>query len=34
VDVPWDDGTWQEAVDAEYGEKVVFINSMMREVSG
>ncbi|MDE0547025.1 hypothetical protein [Microbacterium sp. C7(2022)] len=30
VDVVWDDGTWQDAVDAEYGEGVVIVRSAMR----
>jgi hypothetical protein len=34
VDVVWDDGTWQDAADAEYGEDVVVIRSAMRAVEG
>jgi hypothetical protein len=29
VDVVWDDGTWQAAADADYGENVVLIRSAM-----
>lgn len=32
VDVVWDDGTWQDAADAEFGENIVLIRSAMREV--
>lgn len=32
VDVVWDDGTWQQAADADYGEDVVVIRSAMRPV--
>ncbi|UWF76659.1 MULTISPECIES: hypothetical protein [Microbacterium] len=31
VDVLWDDGTYQEAADAEFGEGVVVIRSALRE---
>jgi hypothetical protein len=34
VDVVWDDGTWQDAADADYGENVVIIRSAMRPVEG
>ena len=34
VDVIWDDGTWQDAADTDYGEDVVVIRSAMREVAG
>jgi len=34
VDVVWDDGTWQDAADAEFGPQKVVIHSAMREVSG
>ncbi|WP_404433033.1 hypothetical protein LG299_02005 [Microbacterium lacus] len=34
VDVVWDDGTWQDAADAEFGPQKVLIRSAMREVSG
>jgi hypothetical protein len=34
VDVVWDDGTWQDAADAEYGEDMVVIRSAMRAVEG
>jgi hypothetical protein len=30
VDVVWDDGTWQDAADAEFGDDVVIIRSAMR----
>jgi hypothetical protein len=33
VDVVWDDGTWQDAADREFGEDVVLIRSALR-VSG
>jgi hypothetical protein len=29
VDVVWDDGTWQAAADADYGDNVVLIRSAM-----
>ena len=29
VDVVWDDGTWQDAADADYGEDVVLIRAAM-----
>lgn len=32
VQVVWDDGSLQEAVDAEYGENVVVVQSALREV--
>ncbi|MDN3494406.1 hypothetical protein QL996_00545 [Planococcus sp. APC 4015] len=32
VDVVWDDGTWQRAADAEYGEQMVVVRSALREV--
>lgn len=32
VDVVWDDGTWQDAADAEYGEQVVVVRSALREI--
>lgn len=32
VDVPWDDGSWQQAADAEFGEGVVIVVSHLREV--
>lgn len=32
VDVVWDDGTFQDAADAEFGEGVVVVRSAMREV--
>lgn len=34
VDVVWDDGTWQEAADADYGENMVVIRSAMHPVEG
>lgn len=34
VDVVWDDGTWQQAADAEFGDDVVLIRSAMRSVEG
>lgn len=34
VDVVWDDGTWQDAADADYGEDTVIIRSAMRPVAG
>lgn len=34
VDIVWDDGTWQDAADAEFGENTVLIRSAMREVNG
>ena len=34
VDVVWDDGTWQDAADDDYGEGVVVIRSAMRPVDG
>lgn len=30
VDVIWDDGTWQDAADAEFGEKKVIIRSAIK----
>lgn len=32
VDVLWDDGTWQDAADGEFGENTVIIRSALREV--
>jgi len=32
VQVVWDDGTLQDAVDAEYGEDVVFVTSSLRAI--
>ncbi|MER7795917.1 hypothetical protein [Microbacterium sp. NPDC096154] len=32
VQVLWDDGTYQDAADAEFGEKVVIVESLMRPV--
>lgn len=32
VDVLWDDGTWQEAADADYGTEKVVVRSALREV--
>ena len=32
VDVVWDDGTWQSAVDAAYGDDLVIIRSALRPV--
>lgn len=34
VDVVWDDGTWQDAADADYGENTVIIRSALRPVDG
>lgn len=34
VDVVWDDGTWQQAADDEYGADVVVIRSALRETTG
>lgn len=34
VDVVWDDGTWQDAADAEFGDDVVLIRSAMRSLEG
>jgi hypothetical protein len=34
VDVVWDDGTWQQAADADYGADVVVIRSALREAAG
>ena len=34
VDVVWDDGTWQDAADDDYGDDVVIINSALRPVEG
>jgi hypothetical protein len=34
VDVVWDDGTWQNAADADYGDDVVIIRSAFRPVEG
>ena len=32
VDVVWDDGSWQQAADAEFGDDVVIVASALREV--
>ncbi|MEV4775006.1 hypothetical protein [Microbacterium sp. LWH12-1.2] len=32
VDVAWDDGTWQQAADKEFGDGVVIVASQLREV--
>ncbi|MGN8551822.1 UNVERIFIED_CONTAM: hypothetical protein OHV15_04450 [Microbacterium sp. SLM126] len=34
VDVVWDDGTWQDAADADYGDDTVVIRSALRPVEG
>lgn len=34
VDVTWDDGTWQDAADADYGADKVVIRSALRPVTG
>jgi opacity protein-like surface antigen len=34
VDVVWDDGTWQNAADHEYGEGTVVVRSALRTVDG
>jgi hypothetical protein len=34
IDVVWDDGTWQDAADAEFGEDVVIVRSAMRSLDG
>jgi hypothetical protein len=34
VDVVWDDGTWQEAADAEYGSDLLVIRSAIRDMDG
>ncbi|MDR7111967.1 hypothetical protein J2X03_001844 [Microbacterium trichothecenolyticum] len=34
VDVVWDDGSWQEAADAEYGADTVIIRSAITETGG
>ncbi|GAA1989489.1 hypothetical protein [Microbacterium pumilum] len=34
VDVVWDDGTWQDAADDDYGDDVVIIRSAMHPVDG
>lgn len=34
VDVVWDDGSWQEAADAAYGEDVVIIRSAIQPLDG
>jgi hypothetical protein len=34
VDVVWDDGTWQDAANDDYGSDVVLIRSAMRPVEG
>lgn len=34
VDVVWDDGSWQDAADDDYGDDTVIIRSAMRPVEG
>ena len=34
VDVVWDDGTWQDAADDDYGDDVVIISPALRPVAG
>lgn len=34
VDVVWDDGTWQDAADAEYGANLIVIRSAIRDMDG
>lgn len=34
VDVVWDDGTWQDAVDAAYGDDMVVVRSAMQPITG
>lgn len=34
VDVVWDDGTWQDAADAAYGEDTVIIRSAIQQLDG
>jgi hypothetical protein len=34
VDVVWDDGTWQDAADDDYGKDVVIIRSALRDLEG
>ena len=34
VDVVWDDGSWQDAADAEYGADMIVIRSAMTEAGG
>lgn len=34
VDVVWDDGTWQEAADAAYGDDVVVVRSAIQQLDG
>lgn len=34
VDVVWDDGTWQDAANAEYGENIVVVRSAIRDMDG
>ncbi|MET0735456.1 MAG: hypothetical protein ABWY55_07420 [Microbacterium sp.] len=34
VDVVWDDGAWQDAADAEFGDDVVIVRSAMRALDG
>ncbi|WP_127818473.1 hypothetical protein [Microbacterium sp. CPCC 204701] len=34
VDVVWDDGTWQQAADDDYGTDIVVIRSALRETTG
>lgn len=34
VDVVWDDGTWQDAADEDYGADVVVIRPALREIEG
>lgn len=34
IDVVWDDGTWQDAADEDYGEDKIIVRSAMRPVEG
>ncbi len=34
IDVVWDDGTMQDAADAEFGANTVVVRSALREVEG
>jgi hypothetical protein len=34
VDVVWDDGTWQDAAAAEYGDDLVVVRSAIRDMDG
>lgn len=34
IDVVWDDGTWQDAADREFGDDVVVVRSALREIEG